>query len=152
MHYLIPDTGNTAEIAELTSRATIPLHNPKNLRDFILMTQTDPISVIAVSEDLMLILSRHAASIFPVELPVVLNSVPGLLYQHGWASMSTAFPPAHFRDFAESTKRSGILSTNAADLESRGKGALVLDSREPSAMVDTVPLPEADTDHDEAEY
>lgn len=151
MHYLIPDTGNTDEIVAVTSRATIPLHNPKNIRDFILMTQTDPISVVAVSEDLMLILARHASSVFPNELPIVLNSVPGLLYQAGWASMGTAFPPEHFRNFAEATKRSGVLSTTSLDLESRGKGAMVLDSHEPSAMVEGFPLPESEDVHDEAE-
>jgi len=149
--YLIPETGVMDEISNLASRTGIPLHNPRNLRDFILSTSTDPIAIVAVDEDIMLILSRHAVSIFPDELPVVLQSVPGLIYQPGWASMGTVFPPAHFRDFEEMTKRSGVLSTNAVDLESRGRGTRLLNNRTASAMspdTDTT-VPEED-DHDEA--
>lgn len=154
MIYLIPDTGRTDEIVAVTSRTGIPLHNPKNAREFILATQADAIALVAVSEDLMLVLSRHANSFFPDELPLVLNSVPGLLYQPGWASMATVFPPAHFREFTEATKRSGVLATTAEGIESRDRGALLLDNRTASSMSeagDQSADPEGDS-HDEPIY
>lgn len=123
MHYLIPDTGDLSEIIEHTSRAGIPFHNPQTVRDLILATQGDPISVSAVPAALMGILTRHTASVFPDELPVVIMSVPGVLYQHDWASMGTTFPPAHYQTWAESTKRSGHMATTAEAVESRGRGS-----------------------------
>lgn len=153
MLYLIPDTGRLDEIGQIASRTGIPLHNPKNVRDFILMTQADPIALVSIDEDVLLILSRHALSVFPDELPVVLQSVPGLIYQPGWASMGTVFPPAHFRDFEEMTKRSGVLSTDSATLESRGRGARLLDNRTASSMNEVPATVDEDGDaHVDVDY
>lgn len=152
MLYLVPETGSLEEVIASTTRAQIPFHNPKTIRDLILVTHAEPLCVAAVSEEIMLLLSRFASSVFPDELPLVLMSVPGVLYQPGWASMATAFPPAHFRDFTEATKRSGVLSPTAEILESRGKGALVAPVTTASSMSeDYQPSEPADGD-DEAEY
>lgn len=153
MIYLVPDTGDTKELVTVTSRTGIPLHNPKNAREFILATQGDAIAVASVSEDLLLVLSRHASSFFPDELPLALLSVPGMLYQPGWASMATVFPPAHFREFVDATKRSGVLATDGPTVEARDRGALLIDRRTPSAMSgDELPADAEDLDHDTAEY
>lgn len=151
MLYLVPETGSLDELTAVTSRSQIPFHNPKTVRDLILATHSEPIAVAAVSEEIMLLISRFATSVFPDELPLVLTSVPGVLYQPAWASLATAFPPAHFRDFSEATKRSGVLATDSATLESRDKGALVAPVPSPSTMSGSYePSDDAETD-DEAE-
>nr|QYF49840.1 MAG: hypothetical protein 1 [Henan cysto-like virus] len=130
MHYLVPDTGDFAALQTIASRAQVPMLNPRNIRDYVLMTEGLPIAVVVIPEDVMLIATRHAASVFPTELPVVLHAVPGLIYPPGWASMAATFPPVHFRDFEATTKNSGLMATRPEDLEARGRGAAVNTTRD----------------------
>lgn len=123
--YLIPDQGQMDEVSAQCSKAQIPLLNPKKVRDYILSTNGVPIAVCVVSENVMLVLTRHATTLFEGELPLVLHDVPGIVYHQGWMSMGTAFPPANWVEFEKATAKSGHMATTPETLEKRGLGASV---------------------------
>lgn len=122
MIYIVPANGDATELTALTSRAQIPFVQPANVREFILGIEGVPLGVMAVNEETLLVLSRHAAQLM-VELPSVLTSVPGLMYDQSWMAMGTYFPPTHWKTFSESNKRSGVTSHTPDVLESRRVGA-----------------------------
>lgn len=159
--YIIPDQGQMDAIAEQCSRAGVTLVNPKTVRELILATDSVPMGVAVVSEAVMLVIARHATMLFDRELPLVLHSVPGLVYPQAWMSLGTAFPPANWMEFVKSTAKSGVLSTTPEQLESRGVGARVGDqdvisrlrgeptvgTPRPSPMMDHDPLAEPEVGH-----
>lgn len=120
--YILPANGDASTITEATSRATISYFHAETVREFILGVEGLPIVVVSVPEEVLLVLTRHASQLF-VELPSVLTSVPGIMYDQSWMTMGTVFPPTHWRTFEEQTKRSGVLSTTPEQAESRGIGA-----------------------------
>lgn len=122
MIYLVPSNGDAATVTESTTRAGIPFFHAANVREYILGVEGKPLAVVAVDEETMLVLTRHATQLF-IELPSVITSVPGLMYDQSWMAMGTVFPPTHWKTFEEQTKRSGVLSVTPAQAESRGVGA-----------------------------
>lgn len=122
MIYLVPSNGDASFLTESTSRASIPFFQADKARDFILGTEGVPLGVVAVDEETMLVLTRHAAQLFN-ELPSVITSVPGLMYDQAWMAMGTVLPPTHWKTFEEQTKRSGVLSVTPAQAQSRAIGA-----------------------------
>lgn len=122
--YIIPANGDASSVTEATSRATIAYFHAATVREFILGVEGLPIAVVSVPEEVLLVLTRHASQFF-VELPSVLTSVPGIMYDQGWMTMGTVLPPTHWKTFEEQTKRSGVLATTPEKAESRGVGANV---------------------------
>lgn len=122
--YIIPANGDASAVTEATSRATIAYFHAATVREFILGVEGLPIAIVSVPEEVLLVLTRHASQFF-VELPSVLTSAPGIMYDQSWMTMGTVLPPTHWKTFEEQTKRSGILATTPEKAESRGIGANV---------------------------
>lgn len=122
--YIIPSNGDASAVTEATSRATIAYFHAATVREFILGVEGLPIAVVSVPEEVLLVLTRHASQFF-VELPSVLTSAPGIMYDQSWMTMGTVLPPTHWKTFEEQTKRSGVLATTPEKAESRGVGANV---------------------------
>lgn len=138
--YVVPANGHAKEISDAAARASIPFFQASTVREYILGCDGKTIAVVAVPEEVMLVLARHANQIF-TELPSVVTSVPGLMYDQSWMAMGTIFPPTHWKTFEEQMKRSGVLSTSPDMASSRNVGANVASLSAPD---------DADTDEADA--
>lgn len=127
MIYFVPDSGSHDRLVEQLSRAQIPFEAPGSIRDLILSTNNVPLAVCSVSDVMMGILARHATQFFSEELPLVLHDVPGVIYQSGWMTSGSVFPPANFTEFTRATAKSGLLSVTPEQMATRNVGTPVTD-------------------------
>jgi hypothetical protein len=131
--YIVPSNGDFSEIQEIASRAGVELFTPQTIREFILQTHDIPFAIVAMGPDDMLALSRHAATLVP-EMPSVVASVPGLIYEGSWVSQATAFPSIDWSEMAKKMEKSGHLATTPEDLEKRDVGSPTFDIRHNSLL------------------
>nr|QYF49689.1 MAG: hypothetical protein [Guangxi cysto-like virus 2] len=121
--YIVPHVGDFDKISEISKRARVEVATVNTVREFILATHGKPIMIAAVSSRDLMILARYASTLLD-EMPTVVISAPGLIYEGGWSTHATAFPPIDWTELEGKLSKSGTLATNPDDLEAvtRGRG------------------------------
>lgn len=122
MHYIIPDTGDFAEVQEIASRSQIPLLSPQTVREYILQTDGEHTAFVSMKAAELLVLMRHAATLL-IDMPSVVMSAPGMIYTADWMSAVAVFPPLDWRTVEKSLAKSGTTAYDPEQAEKREVGA-----------------------------
>lgn len=118
-YYFIPAEGKMDDVAETLSRAGIPFANPQTVRELITNTSSSVV-VAAVPLPVLLLVSQHPEQYFE-EMPSVIHSAPGMLYQPEWQTTAALFAPMDWMEFERKTKRSGQTAYTPEQGEGRMK-------------------------------
>lgn len=123
--YILPLVGEFDKISDLATRARVPVTTVSTIREYILATQDGTMHIVAVSSRDLMIMARHAQTLL-TEMPTVVISAPGLIYEGSWLTHATAFPAVDWTELEAKMLKSGTLSHTPEQLEdvtrSRGTG------------------------------
>lgn len=119
MIYLIPSVGDFKAVNEVVVTAGGTLATPQTVRELIIHDEMDvPFTVLAVTAEMLLVMNRFAKQVLK-EMPYVVMSVPGAVYDGEWTSLASAFPPMDFHDLARNMSKSGHLANTPEQLQAR---------------------------------
>lgn len=114
--YIVPNTGDYAQLTELTSRVRLPFVIAENARDFIALEAQHDHSIIGVSASTMLTLTRNASELLS-EVPSVLVSVPGAVYTADWMMLASSMVTMDWLEFEKKLSKSGHTVTNVEQMD-----------------------------------
>lgn len=121
--YIIPASGNPADLLEAATRARVPVLQVKTVREYILGTHEVPMAIGVVPTEVLLVLNRHASTLL-LELPSAVFAVPGLIYDSGWNTYATAYPAVDASELMAKLSKSGRLANTPDELERQNEGSV----------------------------
>lgn len=131
MIYLVPSEGDFSDLSDILKRAQIPLITPASIRQMILETAGSPISIVAASNEQLLVLNRHATQLLE-EVPSVVVGVPGLVYAGDWYTLASTFPPLDWSELEKKASKSGHTAHDLSAVEQRSVGSILSERPEES--------------------
>lgn len=119
--YLLPSTGDVDEIAQVLLRAGITPIAPETVRELIIGTHNENVSVVFVRPSELIVLQRYANTLVDV-IPTVVMAAPGLLYTHEWSGIAATFPAMDWLEFKDKFRKSGATAFTPGVMSKRHEG------------------------------
>lgn len=117
--YIVPQLGDTTIFVEKLKRSEVPFSLGKILGDTLREYNDDPVHVAFLTSNALHTLHRYAPELVH-DVPTVITSAPGLIYDGDWMSTSAAFPVVDYLEFEQKIKQSGATARNPHQLAVRG--------------------------------
>lgn len=119
--YILPSAGDTDEVVAILTKAGVTPHFPETIREFVLGTHNENLSVVFMKPSELIILQRNANTLIEV-MPTVVMAVPGMLYTHEWSGIAATFPQMDWLEFKTKFRKSGSTAFDPASMTSRHAG------------------------------
>lgn len=127
--YLLPPVVETTDILAICKRSNVPFENFATIRELLLKPLNIPVVIGTIRPQDLLVLNRYAPTLVE-ELPTVVISAPGAVYNGDWMALASALPAMDWRELETKLSKSGHTAYEGESLVKRNLGSPAFETLE----------------------